>query len=399
MLTRLQAAAMASSKPLSLKTIPTLSDLYRSEILAPSDEEDLPSPNQQYNDKISLIQHDITKLEVDAIVNAANTRLLGGGGVDGAIHRAAGRRLLAECETLGGCETGSAKITDAYNLPCKKIMHAVGPVYRNPAKSEPLLRSCYRTSFRLAVENDCKSIAFPAISCGVYGYPSKHAARTAIRETLAFLKTPEASTIERVIFCNFTEHDMKAYTEFLPRIFPPTAEDLSQTSESDLSELTDSDDDEGQPSPQKISEPRPRDVTPDDVDKNSGSRSCSPSSSKRSFEDEEDEENIATKKRRVENAAPNNDDEREQHEFQQEQIESDPEDVADATEPTTTSKAYQTDPIDNECPHERFFMADAKSSHGLWPHGALICECGKRYLQRCCTDLPAIGHGDYHRSH
>lgn len=216
MLTRLRTAAMSSSKPLSLKAIPTISNLYHAELLTPSSEEDLPSPNQQYNDKISLIQHDITKLEVDAIVNAANTRLLGGGGVDGAIHRAAGPRLVEECATLGGCDTGFAKITDAYNLPCGKVIHAVGPIFKTLPKSEPLLRSCYRTAFRLAVENDCKSIAFPAISCGVYGYPSKHAARAAVREALAFLKTPEASSMERIIFCNFMDRDVDAYTDFLP---------------------------------------------------------------------------------------------------------------------------------------------------------------------------------------
>ena len=142
------------------------------------------SATWRFNDKISLIRTDITKLETDAIVNAANESLLGGGGVDGAIHRAAGEGLLEECRTLDGCDTGDAKITDAYELPCEKVIHAVGPVYwttKREGMHEKLLRGCYTKSLDLAVQNECKSLAFSALSTGVYGYPSGEAAETAIK--------------------------------------------------------------------------------------------------------------------------------------------------------------------------------------------------------------------------
>lgn len=205
---------MASLKKLA--SIPSLAQLYHTGKVLASTKADLPAGNQTLNDKICTIQYDITKLEVDAIVNAANSRLLGGGGVDGAIHRAAGSKLLAECRTLGGCKTGSAKITDAYNLPCKKVIHAVGPVYDTREESEPLLQGCYRTALQLAVQNDCRSIAFSAISTGIYGYPSDEAAEAALTEVKSFLTKSDGEKIDKVIFCNFMQKDVDAYTETMP---------------------------------------------------------------------------------------------------------------------------------------------------------------------------------------
>src|SRR5438477_11111657 len=138
--------------------------------------------------KIEIIQGDITKLDVDAIVNAANTTLLGGGGVDGAIHRAAGTELLAECRTLGGCQPGEAKITRGYRLRARFVMHTVGPIWRGGKHGEPeTLADCYRNSLQLAVENGIKTVAFPAISCGAYGYPIQAAAQIAMNTTREFL--------------------------------------------------------------------------------------------------------------------------------------------------------------------------------------------------------------------
>ena len=161
---------------------------------------------------IRAVKADITKLQTDAIVNAANNTLLGGGGVDGAIHRAAGPQLLAECRTLNGCETGQAKITKGYNLPAKYVIHTVGPVWYGGEQGEPqLLADAYRNSLRLAAEHNLKSVAFPAISTGVYGYPKEEAAHIAIDTIREFLKGYDME----VILTAFSDGDLKRYERIL----------------------------------------------------------------------------------------------------------------------------------------------------------------------------------------
>jgi O-acetyl-ADP-ribose deacetylase (regulator of RNase III) len=167
-------------------------------------------------DRISIVKTDITTLAVDAIVNAANSSLLGGGGVDGAIHRAAGPELLAECRLLGGCKTGQAKLTKGYRLPARYVLHTVGPVWNGGGHNEhELLASCYRSCFAIAREKCLRTLAFPAISCGIYRFPVEQAVEIAVRETLAELDTN--ASMERVVFACFDEAVYSVYFHAVPR--------------------------------------------------------------------------------------------------------------------------------------------------------------------------------------
>ncbi|KAK4692545.1 hypothetical protein P7C71_g4684, partial [Lecanoromycetidae sp. Uapishka_2] len=228
------------SSPVPVSSIPTISDLYKNGSLQPSPsdstEHSLPTSSSALNSKISLIRTSITTLATTSIVNAANTSLLGGGGVDGAIHSAAGPSLYDECKTLNGCQTGHAKITSAHELPCSYIIHAVGPIYHREGKISPsrpaeLLRSCYCTSLDLAAEKG-GSIAFSCLSTGVYGYPPREAAEVASKEVRRWLEEEEQNKgegkgrLERVVFCCFEAKDERAYEKWLPKVFPPSPEEL-----------------------------------------------------------------------------------------------------------------------------------------------------------------------------
>jgi O-acetyl-ADP-ribose deacetylase (regulator of RNase III) len=164
--------------------------------------------------RIEVTREDITKLKVDTIVNAANSRLLGGGGVDGAIHRAAGPELLEECKTLNGCQTSEAKITNGYNLPARYVIHTVGPVWRGGKFNEAeMLRDCYKNSLQLALLNGCKSIAFPNISTGIYGFPKHEAAEIAVKTVMDFMQSNKIP--EKVYFTCFEEPNYLIYKELL----------------------------------------------------------------------------------------------------------------------------------------------------------------------------------------
>jgi O-acetyl-ADP-ribose deacetylase len=168
--------------------------------------------NETVWNRVAVVEGDITRQAVDAIVNAANTTLLGGGGVDGAIHRAAGPELLAECRTLGGCQTGHAKITRGYKLPARWVIHTVGPVWRDGQHGEDeLLASCYRSCFALAEQHGARTVAFPSISTGAYGFPMDRAARIAVRETLEFLERNRS--VEKVLLVCFGQRAREIYTK------------------------------------------------------------------------------------------------------------------------------------------------------------------------------------------
>jgi O-acetyl-ADP-ribose deacetylase (regulator of RNase III) len=168
--------------------------------------------------RVQIVEGDITKQKVDAIVNAANNSLLGGGGVDGAIHRAAGPQLLEETRKIGGCPTGEARVSKGYNLPAKWVIHTVGPIWKGGHKNEEgLLADCYRNSLKAAVDRGAKTVAFPSISTGAYGFPLDRATEIALKETKRFLETDK--TLEKVAFVCFGEKALKTYQETCKRVF------------------------------------------------------------------------------------------------------------------------------------------------------------------------------------
>jgi O-acetyl-ADP-ribose deacetylase (regulator of RNase III) len=216
--------------------IETLKELYELNAL-----KGVKSPKYHHNasllNRVSLWQGDITTLEIDSIVNAANSHLGDGSGVNGAIQRAAGPELLEECYTLGGCETGFAKITKGYDLPAKHVIHAVGPIYsrRTVETSAAQLRSCYSVSLEIAAQNDLKHIAFPSLSTGVFGYPVEDATHIALDAARRFLDTPEGNKLELVIFVVWSDHDREVYRHLIPYYFPieggPIQEETTQDEE------------------------------------------------------------------------------------------------------------------------------------------------------------------------
>ncbi|WVQ77397.1 hypothetical protein IAR50_007082 [Cryptococcus sp. DSM 104548] len=204
----------------SVKELPTLQAQYEAADLPTLPEEGVPKYtfDKKLNERITIWRGDITFLESDMIVNAANSSLLGGGGVDGAIHRAAGPNLKKECRTLNGAETGETKFTNAYNLPSKKIAHTVGPIYANADESAPLLASCYRSSLEGCKQYGGGSIGFSSISTGVYGYPIKDATHIALETTRNFLE--QDNTVTNVIYVVFSPRDEAIYRQLAPIYFP-----------------------------------------------------------------------------------------------------------------------------------------------------------------------------------
>lgn len=217
-------ASRAESPIKCPRNIPTAHQLYESGILKAAQRIWDSNPSDRINKKVGLIRYDITRLGLSAIVNAANKTLLGGGGVDGAIHRAAGPGLLEDCQALGGCETGHAKITLGHQLPARHVIHAVGPIYNMFIEQETRrdqLRSCYLESLKLAVENKIRTIAFPCISTGVYCYPHMSAAKVACEAVRDFLETEDGDKLDMVVFVTFEEEDVTVYNIAVPMFFPP----------------------------------------------------------------------------------------------------------------------------------------------------------------------------------
>ncbi|KAI0671409.1 A1pp-domain-containing protein [Trametes maxima] len=207
-----------------LTKIPTLRELYKVGVLKAAEGTSVRySSKPALLDRVSLYQGDITRLDVDSIVNAANRSLLGGGGVDGAIHAAAGPSLLDECRGLNGCDTGDAKVTKGYDLPARHIVHTVGPVYSstNVDVKAQQLASCYKTSMQKAVDTGSKHIAFPSISTGIYGYPIKDATHIALDVVRQFLDSQDGDKLERTIFVVWSDTDKHVYETLIPLYFPP----------------------------------------------------------------------------------------------------------------------------------------------------------------------------------
>jgi O-acetyl-ADP-ribose deacetylase (regulator of RNase III) len=207
-----------------VKDIKTIGEFYEAKVLkAPKEGSALHLANASYLERVSLWQGDITRLDLDGIVNAANRSLLGGGGVDGAIHSAAGPGLLEECRGLNGCLTGESKITRGYNLPAQYVIHTVGPVYSSTDVDVKAaqLTSCYKTSLDVAVENGLRHVAFPSISTGIYSYPIVDATRIALDTVRKYLDSDKGNKLERVVFVVWSDKDLATYETLIPEYFPP----------------------------------------------------------------------------------------------------------------------------------------------------------------------------------